>query len=139
MIGSAFCYEKREKVIQQKEKAPKRDKKEYDKKRIVEILVFGVCIQLRRIVLRGVQWEQIKPNSSFFLSVTEFFYVQGERKKEELCFYVLLSPRQKTSKAIIFLKYAKYSLYLNGSVHAKKRPFLARQSLQYFGTIFVEY
>jgi hypothetical protein len=40
VIGSAFCYEKREKVIQQKEKAPKRGKKEYDKKRIVKILVF---------------------------------------------------------------------------------------------------
>jgi hypothetical protein len=40
VIGSAFCYEKREKVIQQKEKTPKRGKKEYDKKRIVKILVF---------------------------------------------------------------------------------------------------
>jgi hypothetical protein len=40
VIGSAFFYEKREKVIQQKEKAPKRGKKEHDKKRIVKILVF---------------------------------------------------------------------------------------------------
>ena len=69
-----FCISEKE-FKEVKKKAPKRGKKEYDKKRIVEILVFGVCIQLRRIVLRGVQWEQIKPNSSFFLSVTEFFYV----------------------------------------------------------------
>ena len=48
-----------------------------------------MCIQLRRTVLRGVQWEQIEANSPFFLSVAELFYVQGERKKEKLCFYVL--------------------------------------------------
>ena len=69
-----FCVTEKD-FAEVKKKASKRGKKEYDKKRIDEILVFGVCIQLRRIVLRDVQWEQIKPNSSFFLSVTEFFYV----------------------------------------------------------------
>ena len=55
-------------------------------------------IQLRKIVLRGVQWEQIQPNSSFFLSVTKLLYVQGKRKKEELRFHVLLSTGQKASE-----------------------------------------
>ena len=48
-----------EKFSEKNKKTSNRGKKEYDKKRIVEILVFGVCIQLRRIVLRGVQREQI--------------------------------------------------------------------------------
>ena len=53
--GSAFCYVILQDNKKSKRKSPQRGKKEYDKKRIVEILVFGVCIQLRRIVLRGVQ------------------------------------------------------------------------------------
>ena len=65
-----FCISEKE-FKEVKKKAPKRGKKEYDKKRIVEILVFGDCIQLRRIVLRGVQWEQIKPNSFFFNYTTK--------------------------------------------------------------------
>ena len=70
-FAMSFC-----KILRKtKEKASKRGENEYDKKRIVKILVFGVCIQLRRTVLRGVQWEQIESNSSFFLSVAEFFYV----------------------------------------------------------------
>ena len=45
----------------------------------------------------------------------------------------------KTTGAVVFLQYAKYSLYLNEPVHTKKRSFFAPQRFEYFGTVFVGY
>ena len=78
-----FCISEKE-FKEVKKKAPKRGKKEYDKKRIVEILVFGVCIQLRRIVLRGVQ-EAFNGNKSSLIRHPEKFCVKRNPTKRKVC------------------------------------------------------
>ena len=50
--------------INEKKKASKRGKKEYDKKRIVKILIFKSYAIPKRIGLRGVESEQIQANFS---------------------------------------------------------------------------
>ena len=61
--------------INEKKKASKRGKKEYDEKRIVKILIFKSYAIPKRIGLRGVKSEQIQANSSFFRAVAKFFNI----------------------------------------------------------------
>ena len=89
-------------------------------------------------MLRGVQREQIKPNSSFFLSITELLYVQGKCKKEKLSFYVFLSSCQKASKTVVLFEYAKHTFHLTRSVHTEKRASFACQSLQHLRAVFIQ-
>ena len=78
------------------------------------------------MVLRGVQGEQIKTDSSFFRAVAKFFNVKSKSEKEKLGFNVPLASCQEASEAIILFENTENTLDLDRSVSPQKDPLIAR-------------